>query len=85
MENHETRRKIIRQWMALPKDKQQTAEQVAAFAKQAVVQNELQRSRRDPYRRIMGWLLPRIGSSCRSVSSRNSGVRRTSCGGSKIL
>jgi hypothetical protein len=49
MEDHETRRKIIRQWMALPKDKRQTAEQAAAFAKQAVEQNELQRGRRDPY------------------------------------
>ena len=33
MEDHATRRKIIRQWMALPKDKRQTAEQAAAFAK----------------------------------------------------
>jgi hypothetical protein len=31
--DHETRRKIIRQWMALPKDKRQTKEQVVAFAK----------------------------------------------------
>ena len=30
MEDHETRRKIIRQWMSLPKDKRQTAEQAAA-------------------------------------------------------
>ena len=33
MEDHETRRKIIREWMALPKEKRQTEEQVAAFAK----------------------------------------------------
>ena len=33
MNDHETRRKIIREWMALPKDKRQTEEQVAAFAK----------------------------------------------------
>jgi hypothetical protein len=33
MEDHETRRKIIRQWMALPKDKGQSADQAAAFAK----------------------------------------------------
>jgi hypothetical protein len=31
MEDHETRRKIIREWMALPKEKRQTEEQVAAF------------------------------------------------------
>jgi hypothetical protein len=42
MEDHETRRKIIRQWMALPKEKRQTAEQAAAFAKKAMEQNELQ-------------------------------------------
>lgn len=61
MEDHETRRKIIREWMALPKDKRQTAEQAAVFAKKAVEQTELQRSRRDPYQRVMGWLLPRVG------------------------
>jgi hypothetical protein len=33
MEEHETRRKIIREWMKLPKDKRLTEEQVAAFAK----------------------------------------------------
>jgi hypothetical protein len=36
MEDHETRRKIIREWMTLPKEKRQTEEQVAAFAKEAV-------------------------------------------------
>jgi hypothetical protein len=41
MEDHETRRKIIRQWMSLPKDKRQTAEQAAAFARKAVEENEL--------------------------------------------
>jgi hypothetical protein len=40
MEEHETRRKIIRQWMALPKDKRQTEEQVATFAKKAAQENE---------------------------------------------
>ena len=35
MADHETRRKIIREWMALPKEKRQTEEQVAAFAKKA--------------------------------------------------
>ena len=61
MADHETRRKIIRQWRSLPKDKRQTAEQAAAFARKAMEENELQRSRRDPYERVMGWLLPRIG------------------------
>jgi hypothetical protein len=33
---HETRRKIIREWMALPKDKRQTEEQAKPFAKKAM-------------------------------------------------
>jgi hypothetical protein len=61
MEDHETRRKIIRQWRSLPKDKRQTAEQAAVFAKKALEENQLQPSRRDPYQRVMGWLSPRIG------------------------
>ena len=69
MEDHETRRKIIREWMALPKDKRQTEEQVVAFAKMATQQNEFHRSRRDPdrkfrhdpYQKVIGWLLPRAG------------------------
>ena len=74
MEDHEIRRKIIREWMALPKDKRQTEEQVAAFAKKAVQQNEFHRSRRDPdqkFRRdpvqkVMGWLFPRAASRDRA-------------------
>ena len=71
MEDHDTRRKIIREWMALPKDKRQSKEQVVAFGKNATRQNEFHRSRRDPnhqfrrdsYQKIMGWLLPRAGKS----------------------
>ena len=54
MEDRETRRKVIRQWMSLPKDKRQTAEQAAVFAKKAVEENNFQHSRRDPHQRIMG-------------------------------
>jgi hypothetical protein len=61
MDDHQTRRKIIRQWMALSKDRRQTAEQAAAFARKAAKENEFQRSGRDPQERIMGWLLPRAG------------------------
>jgi hypothetical protein len=57
--------------MALPKDKRQTEEQVVAFAKKAIEQNEFHRSRRDPkqqfrrdpYQRVIGWLMPR---ACKS-------------------
>jgi hypothetical protein len=55
---HEARRKIIREWMSLPKDKRQTEEQAKPFAKKAM---ERIPSSGDPYRQIMRWLLPRIG------------------------
>jgi hypothetical protein len=54
---HETRRKIIREWMSLPKDKRQTQGQANQFAKKAM---ERVPSSGDPYRQIMSWLLPRI-------------------------
>lgn len=38
---HEERRKIIREWMSLPKDKRQTEEQAKPFAKKAA--NPVQR------------------------------------------
>jgi hypothetical protein len=71
MEDHDTRRKIIREWMALPRDKRQTEEQAAVFAKKATQQNEFHRSRRDPnhqfrrgsYQKVLGWLVPRAGKS----------------------
>jgi hypothetical protein len=57
--------------MALPKDKRHTEEQAAAFAKKATQQNQFHRSRRDPdykfrrdpYQKVMGWVLPRSGKS----------------------
>lgn len=55
---HETRRKIIREWMPLPKDKRRTEEQAKPFAKKAM---ERIPSSRDPCRQIMRGLLPRIG------------------------
>ena len=55
---HEVRRKLIREWMSLPKDKRQTEEQAKPFAKKAM---ERIPSGGDPYRQIMSWLLPRIG------------------------
>ena len=54
---HETRRKIIREWMSLPKDKRQTEEQAKLFAKKAM---ERIPSSDDAYGQIMKWLLPRI-------------------------
>jgi hypothetical protein len=74
MEDHEIRRKIIREWMALPKDKRQTEEQVVAFAKKAVKQSSRrdpdQKFRRDPFEKVMGWLLPRAASRDRAEQRR---------------
>jgi hypothetical protein len=61
MNKQEIRRTVIREWMALPRDKRQTAEQTAGFAAKTLQRQELPRSRRDPYRVMMGWLLPRTG------------------------
>jgi hypothetical protein len=71
MADHETRRKIIREWMSLPKDKRQTEEQVVAFAKKAIQEDKFhhsrrdppQKFRRDPFEKVMGWLLPRVGKA----------------------
>jgi hypothetical protein len=54
------RRRIIRQWMALPRDKRRTVEQIDEFANRAASQHEFARSRRDPRRKIRDWLLPRV-------------------------
>jgi hypothetical protein len=55
---HDTRRKIIREWMSLPKDKRQTEEQAKPFAAKATERMPIGG---DGYQRIMAWLLPRIG------------------------
>ena len=57
----EARRKIIRQWTRLPKDRRQSMEEISEFARTAAQQNEnaFVRSHRDPYEKIVNWLLPR--------------------------
>jgi hypothetical protein len=55
---HDARRAIIREWMALPKEKRQSEEHAAIFAKKVV---DRVPCGGDPYRRIMGWLSPRLG------------------------
>jgi len=57
---HGTRRKIIREWMSLPRDKRQTEEQAKPFAKKAMERIPYSG---DPYRRVMSWLLPRTGKA----------------------
>jgi hypothetical protein len=57
----EARRKIIRQWAKLPKDRRQSKEAISEFARTAAKENEkaFVNSCRDPHEKIMGWLLPR--------------------------
>jgi len=57
----EARRKLIRQWAKLPKDRRQSMEAISEFARTAAQQNAnaFVRSRRGPYEKIMGWLLTR--------------------------
>ncbi len=55
----DVRRKVIREWMSLPRDKRQTQEQAMTFAMKAAETREGGRSREDLYRRIMSWLSPR--------------------------
>jgi hypothetical protein len=61
MSKQDIRRTVIREWMALPRDKRQTEEQTAGFAAKTLERHALPRCRRDPYRVMMGWLLPRTG------------------------
>jgi hypothetical protein len=58
---HDVRRKIIREWMALPRDRRQTQDQASAFALKAVETHMTGRRGDDPYWRIMTWLSPRTG------------------------
>ena len=55
---HEARRAIIREWMSLPQQSRQREDQAASFATKAMPRVP---SVQDPHRRIMRWLLPRVG------------------------
>jgi hypothetical protein len=59
---HESRRKIIREWMSLPREGRKTQKQAADFATKATEKHEFTCSG-DRYRRIMAWLLPRTAKS----------------------
>jgi hypothetical protein len=61
MAKQEVRRAVIREWMALAREKRQSGQQAMAFAKAAAERHCLPRSRRTPHAVIMGWLRPRTG------------------------
>jgi hypothetical protein len=58
--DHAARRTVIREWMALPKDKRQSEKQALSFATKAAERHAL-KDPGDSSARMMGWLLPRIG------------------------
>jgi hypothetical protein len=60
---NDLRRRVIREWMSLPRDKRQNQQQAAAFATKAVQTNAIGTRRADPYRIVMAWLSPRIGKA----------------------
>lgn len=55
------RRRIIREWMALPSEKRQTVGQAKDFADRVALQYQFARSHRTPLHKITSWLLPRLG------------------------
>jgi hypothetical protein len=61
MAQPKVRRAVIREWMALAREKRQYGEQALAFARAAVQRHGLPRSRRTPHDAIMAWLRPRTG------------------------
>ncbi|WP_213740378.1 hypothetical protein [Bradyrhizobium sp. dw_411] len=61
MVTRKTRRAIIREWMALAREKRQSGGQALAFAKTMLQRYSLPRSRRTPHDVIMAWLRPRTG------------------------
>jgi hypothetical protein len=58
---NKARRAIIREWMALPREKRQTGEQAAEFGLKAVEKRDFRCN--DRQRRIMSWLAPRTGKA----------------------
>jgi hypothetical protein len=58
---NDLRRKVIREWMSLPRNTRQNQEQAAAFTMKVVKANAIGRRRDDPHKVVMAWLAPRIG------------------------
>jgi hypothetical protein len=61
MAKSNVRRTVIREWMALVRDKRQSGGQAHAFVKAAAERHQLPRSRRTPHKVMMAWLRPRTG------------------------
>jgi hypothetical protein len=61
MTKQKVRRAVIREWMALTREKRQSGQQALAFANAAAQRHGLPRSRRTPHDVMIGWLRPRTG------------------------
>jgi hypothetical protein len=59
--DNDLRRRVIREWMLLPRDKRQNLEQAAAFATKVVNANPTGPRHGDPHEIVMAWLAPRVG------------------------
>jgi hypothetical protein len=59
--DHDARRTVIREWMALPRDKRRSEVQALSFAAKAAAERHGLKGPGDSSTRLMGWLLPRIG------------------------
>lgn len=57
------RRRVIREWMLLARDKRDNREQAAAFAAKVVQANTIGPRHGDPHTIVMAWLAPRIGKT----------------------
>jgi len=57
--DHDLRRRVIREWMLLPRNRRRTIEQAEEFAAKVLGANTLA-GRADPHRRVMAWLTARM-------------------------
>ena len=58
--DHDIRRTVIREWMALPKAQRQSKDQAAAFVGKASERHAL-KTPGDATTRMASWLAPRVG------------------------
>jgi hypothetical protein len=58
--DHEARRTVIREWMALPAKQRASADQASSFVTKAQERHTL-KDHGDSAARMLGWILPRVG------------------------
>jgi len=58
--DHDLRRKVIRQWMLLPRSQRRTRAQAEEFAAKILAANTFGPGHNEPRLRVMGWLSSRM-------------------------